>query len=71
MRMQKGKIKFFNSEKAYGFIVPESGDEDVFIHMNELEKSGYKGINIGTKVNYEPNTNKKGKTQAINIKIIG
>ena len=70
MRMQKGKIKFFNSEKAYGFIVPELGGEDVFIHINELEKSGYKGINIGTKVSYESNTNKKGKTQAINIKII-
>jgi len=63
--MQKGKVKFFNSEKAYGFIVPESGDEDVFIHMNELEKSSYKGINIETKASYEPNTNKKGKTQAI------
>ena len=39
MRMQKGKIKFFNSEKAYGFIVPELGGEDVFIHINELINS--------------------------------
>ena len=58
-------------EKAYGFIVPELGDENVFIHINELEKSGYKGIHIGTKLSYEPNTNKKGKTQAIKIKKIG
>jgi CspA family cold shock protein len=69
--MQQGKIKFFNSEKAYGFIVPEGGGGDVFIHMTELEKSGYKGINIGAKVSYESDTNKKGKIQAKNIKIIG
>ena len=69
--MKQGKIKFFDSEKAYGFIVPDEGGEDVFIHMNELEKSGYKGISIGTKVSYEPDTNKKGKTQATNIKILG
>ena len=69
--MQHGKIKFFNQEKAYGFIIPESGGSDVFIHMTELEKSGYKGINIGTKVTYEVDTSKKGKNQATNIKIIG
>lgn len=69
--MQHGKIKFFNQEKAYGFIIPESGGSDVFIHMTELEKSGYKGINIGAKVTYEVDTSKKGKNQATNIKIIG
>lgn len=42
--MEQGKIKFFNSEKAYGFITPEDSSGDVFIHMTELEKSGYKGI---------------------------
>lgn len=50
--MEQGKIKFFNSEKAYGFIVPKAGGEDVFLHMNELEKSGYKGISIGSVVTY-------------------
>ena len=69
--MQQGKIKFFNQEKAYGFIIPESGGSDVFIHMIELEKSGYKGINIGAKVTYEVDASKKGKNQATNIKIIG
>ena len=69
--IQKGKIKFFNQEKSYGFIVPENGGKDVFLHMTELEKSGYKGISIGAVINYETHTNHKGKTQATNIKIIG
>ena len=51
--MQTGKIKFFNQEKCYGFIVPEAGENDIFLHMTELEKSGYKGINIGQRVSYE------------------
>lgn len=69
--MQQGKIKFFNSAKSYGFIMPDEGGEDIFIHMTELERSGYEGINIGAKVSYETRTNAKGKTQAVNIKIIG
>jgi CspA family cold shock protein len=68
--MEQGKIKFFNSEKAYGFIVPKAGGEDVFLHMNELEKSGYKGISIGSVVTYDVQTNHKGKNQAVNINII-
>jgi len=68
--MQTGKIKFFNQEKCYGFIVPEAGGNDIFLHMTELEKSGYKGINIGQRVSYELGTNHKGKQQAVNIKIL-
>ena len=68
--MQQGKIKFFNQEKCYGFIAPEGGGEDVFLHMSELEKSGYKGINLGQRVSYKIQSNHKGKTQAVNIKVI-
>lgn len=68
--MHTGKIKFFNQEKCYGFIVPEAGGNDIFLHMTELEKSGYKGINIGQRVSYEVGTNHKGKQQAVNIKIL-
>lgn len=67
---QKGKIKFFNQEKSYGFIVPEDKENDIFLHMTELEKSGYKGISIGQRVSYELGNNHKGKQQAVNIKII-
>lgn len=68
--MEQGKIKIFNSEKAYGFIVPKAGGEDVFLHINELKKSGYKGISVGSVVTYDVQTNHKGKNQAVNIKII-
>lgn len=68
--LQKGKIKFFNQSKSYGFIVPENKGSDVFLHMTELERSGYKGISIGQCVSYELHTNNKGKQQAVNIKII-
>ena len=68
--MYTGKVKFFNQEKSYGFIVPEEKGSDVFLHMTELEKSGYKGISIGQRVSYELGTNHKGKQQAVNIKII-
>ena len=67
---QKGKVKFFNQEKSYGFIEPEEKGNDVFLHMTELERSGYKGISMGQRVNYELGTNHKGKRQAINIKIL-
>jgi len=69
--MFTGKVKFFNQEKSYGFIVPDNNSGDVFLHMTELEKSGYKGISIGAKVSYEIHTSHKGKTQATDIKIIG
>ena len=69
-KSQKGKIKFFNQEKSYGFIVPEDKENDIFLHMTELEKSGYKGISIGQRVSYELGNNHKGKQQAVNIKII-
>lgn len=64
--MQTGKMKFFNQEKCYGFIVPEGGRNDIFLHITELEKLGYKGINIGQCVSYELETNHKGKQQATN-----
>lgn len=68
--MHFGKVKFFNQEKSYGFIVPEDGKDDIFLHMTELEKSGYKGINLGQRVSYELHINHKGKQQATNIKIL-
>lgn len=68
--LQKGKVKFFNQNKLYGFIVPDDNGSDIFLHMTELEKSGYKGISIGSKVSYEIHTSHKGKIQATNIKIL-
>jgi len=69
-KSQKGKIKFYDSSKGYGFIYPEGNGEDVFIHRSELEKSGYNDMAVGANVSYELHTDKKGKTQATNIKLI-
>ena len=69
--LQKGKVKFYDSNKGYGFIYPEGGGKDVFVHRNELERAGYKDLNVGDSVSYELGANHKNKQQqAVNIKII-
>lgn len=68
--MFTGKVKWYDTEKGYGFIFPEGGKKEVFLHRTELERSGYKVLNVGDFVNYEIKTDKKGKTQAANVMII-
>ena len=67
--MANGKIKWFNMKKGYGFIEPENGDKDVFIHISALEKAGIKFLNENQKVSYEVNQT-KGKLSAGNIEEI-
>ena len=64
--MANGKIKWFNMKKGYGFIEPENGEKDVFIHISALEKAGIKFLNENQKVSYEVNQT-KGKLSAGNI----
>lgn len=66
--MSDGTVKFFNTAKGYGFIVPSDGSKDVFVHISELEKSGLRQLNDGQKVSYEVATN-NGKTSAVNIQL--
>lgn len=68
--LYKGKIKFYDSKKRYGFIFPEGSKKEIFLHQTELEKSGYKDMTVGANISYELHTNAKGKTQAVNIKLI-
>jgi len=65
--MPVGKVKWFNSRKGYGFITPENGEKDVFVHVTTLEKSGLKYLDEGDSISFEISEN-QGKTQAINIK---
>ena len=65
--MPVGKVKWFNSRKGYGFITPENGEKDVFVHVTTLEKSGLKYLDEGDSISFEISEN-EGKTQAINIK---
>ncbi len=63
-----GTVKWFNPNKGYGFITPEDGSKDVFVHVSSLEKSGLRILSEGQNVSFEVATN-KGKTAAVNIKL--
>jgi CspA family cold shock protein len=66
--MQKGTVKWFNPTKGYGFIRPQTGDKDVFVHISAVERAGLSSLNEGQVVEYELVTN-RGKTSAENLKI--
>lgn len=67
--MANGTVKWFNPTKGYGFIAPEQGGGDVFVHISALERAGVDTLNEGQKVSYELATN-KGKTSAVNLKLL-
>ena len=64
--MATGTVKWFNPTKGYGFIEPEDGGKDVFVHISAVEKSGLNGLREGQKISYELQT-EKGKTSATNL----
>jgi cold shock protein len=66
--MATGTVKWFNPTKGYGFIQPDAGGADVFVHITALEAAGLRSLNEGQKVSYELVTN-KGKTSAGNLKL--
>ena len=66
--MATGTVKWFNSTKGYGFIQPDQGSGDVFVHISAVEKAGLRDLREGQKVSYELAT-QKGKTSAVNLKI--
>ncbi len=68
--MPTGTVKWFNTQKGYGFIQPDEGGADVFVHITALEKSGLRGLNEGQKIQYDiQNDPKKGKAAAVNIQV--
>jgi CspA family cold shock protein len=68
MARTTGTVKWFNGEKGYGFITPESG-ADLFVHYSEIQASGFRTLNEGDKVEFEITDGKKGK-QASAVKVI-
>jgi CspA family cold shock protein len=66
--MARGTVKWFNSQKGYGFIQPQAGGKDVFVHISAVEKAGLTGLNEGQTIEYEEVSN-RGKTSAENLKV--
>lgn len=66
--MATGIVKWFNPTKGFGFIQPDQGGSDVFVHISALERAGLSTLNEGQKLSYELATN-KGKTSAANLKL--
>ena len=66
--MATGTVKWFNATKGYGFIAPQSGGKDVFVHISAVERGGLSSLNEGAVVDYELVAN-KGKEAAENIKV--
>lgn len=65
--MSTGTVKWFNATKGYGFIAPEDGSGDVFVHISAVQNSGMRELQEDQKVSYELETGKNGKTSAVNL----
>ncbi len=65
---QQGTVKFFNTEKGYGFIKPDTGGPDIFVHITALQSAGLNGLKEGQKISFDVEPDKKGKgPKAINL----
>ncbi len=67
--MATGTVKWFNGEKGYGFIQPDQGGKDVFVHISALEQAGMRNLDEGQKISYETKAD-RGKESAVNLKAV-
>ncbi len=67
--MATGTVKWFNSSKGFGFIAPEGGSKDVFVHITALERSGIQHLNDGQAVSFDVEPDRNGRESATNLKL--
>ena len=65
--MITGTVKFFNADKGYGFIAPEDGGNDAFVHISAVERAGMRTLEKDQRVSYELENDKRGKVSAVNL----
>ena len=65
--MTTGTVKFFNADKGYGFIAPDGGGNDAFVHISAVERAGMQTLNQNQRVGYELEEDRRGKTSAVNL----
>ena len=68
--MPTGTVKWFNTTKGYGFIAPDGGNKDVFVHISAVERAGLTGLNDNQKVSYELEAGRDGKESAGDLRLI-
>ena len=67
--MANGTVKWFNATKGYGFIQPEDGTSDVFVHISDVQRAGLDGLKDGQRVSYDLQRGQQGTTSACNLKL--
>ena len=67
--MAAGTVKWFNAQKGYGFIQPEDGGKDVFVHISAVERAGLQSLADGQRVNFEKQVGRNGKESAENLSV--
>jgi len=67
--MAVGTVKFFNTAKGFGFIAPEGGGKDVFVHISAVERAGLRGLVDGQKVNFDLERDRQGRDSAANLRV--
>jgi len=70
MSMIIGTVKFFNATKGFGFIQPDDGSNDAFVHISAIERAGLSGLGEGQKVSYDLETGRNGKVSAPNLQLL-